>query len=193
MKLASRLTLHVAAEYILRDYATMTKPGETPRVIAGRTPRILLRAFILLFPILAVQCSRELQTPVAPKWDVDLTVPITDRTLTLGEMIERDTSSHSYRCRKPAGVLPERFGAADVRGRSDFIDSVVRNRAIAPGDIQCHHGSGHREHERAGPCPRLQQCRFPRASFTLPDVPDVIRAYGIREMQERNDRDDHPQ
>jgi hypothetical protein len=52
----------------------------------------MARALCLLVPILAVNCSRDLQTPMAPKWDVDLTVPIADRTLTLGEMIERDTS-----------------------------------------------------------------------------------------------------
>ncbi|RPH34440.1 hypothetical protein EHM92_07830, partial [bacterium] len=70
----------------------MKKPGETPSLYAGRTSRAPLRLFFLLFPILAINCSRDPLTPMAPKWDVDLTVPIADRTLTLGEMIERDSS-----------------------------------------------------------------------------------------------------
>jgi hypothetical protein len=47
---------------------------------------------VLGLAVLTMNCSRDIQTPIAPKWDVDLTVPITDRTLTLGEMIDRDTS-----------------------------------------------------------------------------------------------------
>ena len=70
----------------------MTMPGERTSLRASMILRVLGRMLFLLLPVLAVNCSRELRSPVAPMWDVDLTVPITDRTLTLGEMIERDTS-----------------------------------------------------------------------------------------------------
>jgi hypothetical protein len=70
----------------------MRKPGHTPGLASGGPLRAFVRAFLLLLSLFAVNCSRDLQTPLAPKWDVDLTVPITDRTLTLGEMIDRDSS-----------------------------------------------------------------------------------------------------
>src|SRR5512140_3030362 len=92
VKLASRLTPYVEAQYILKDYVPMKKPGETPCLHAGGASHVILRAFYVLIPILAVCCSYDPMTPKAPQWDVDLTVPITDRKLTLGEMIERDTS-----------------------------------------------------------------------------------------------------
>jgi len=151
----------------------MIKPGETPRLIAGRTPRVLLRAIILLLPMLAVQCSRELQTPVAPQWDVDLTVPITDRTLTLGEMIERDTSlihvgagnqlvfSQSVSA-PPTFVgdqisLTPSYGTAQLRlGPFNVtMDPVIANMSV-PGLVP---GS---------------TMPIPPSAFTLPDVPDVI-------------------
>jgi hypothetical protein len=70
----------------------MKNTGERLSLRAGGILRFVSPALLLLLPVLTVDCSRDLKSPVSPKWDVDLTVPIADRVLTLGEMIERDTS-----------------------------------------------------------------------------------------------------
>lgn len=52
--------------------------------------RITLLA--VLFFIFLYGCFEKPSEPVLPTWDVDLTVPILDKTFTLGELVEKDTT-----------------------------------------------------------------------------------------------------
>ncbi|MFN3135466.1 MAG: hypothetical protein ACK44H_07855 [Candidatus Kryptonium sp.] len=46
----------------------------------------------VLFFIFLYGCFEKPSEPVLPTWDVDLTVPILDKTFTLGELVEKDTT-----------------------------------------------------------------------------------------------------
>ncbi len=46
----------------------------------------------VLFFIFFYGCFEKPSEPVMPTWDVDLTVPVFDRTFTLGEIVEKDTT-----------------------------------------------------------------------------------------------------
>ncbi len=151
----------------------MKKPGDSPRLHAGRAPRVLLRALVLLFPILAAHCSRDLQTPIAPTWDVDLTVPITDRTLTLGEMIERDTSLihigagnqlvFSQTVAAPPTFVGDQISLTPSYGTAQLhlgtfnvtVDPVTANLSV-PG------------------LPPGATMPIPASSFAIPDVPNAM-------------------
>lgn len=50
------------------------------------------KAIFLLTFIFLYGCFEKPSEPVMPSWDVNLTVPIFDRSFTLGELIEKDTS-----------------------------------------------------------------------------------------------------
>ena len=40
----------------------------------------------------AFQCINKPMEPVMPNWDVDLAAPVANRTYTLGELVEKDTT-----------------------------------------------------------------------------------------------------
>ncbi|CUS98826.1 hypothetical protein, partial [Candidatus Kryptonium thompsonii] len=46
----------------------------------------------VLFLIFLYGCFEKPSEPVLPTWDVDLTVPILEKTFTLGELVEKDTT-----------------------------------------------------------------------------------------------------
>jgi hypothetical protein len=54
--------------------------------------RKILLLFGIPFFIFLSGCFEKPSEPVLPTWDVDLTVPILDKTFTLGELIEKDTT-----------------------------------------------------------------------------------------------------
>jgi hypothetical protein len=53
--------------------------------------RKILLLFGIPFFIFLSGCFEKPSEPVLPTWDVDLTVPILDKTFTLGELVEKDT------------------------------------------------------------------------------------------------------
>jgi len=54
--------------------------------------RKILLLFGIPFFIFLSGCFEKPSEPVLPTWDVDLTVPILDKTFTLGELVEKDTT-----------------------------------------------------------------------------------------------------
>jgi hypothetical protein len=54
--------------------------------------RKILLLFGIPFFIFFSGCFEKPSEPVLPTWDVDLTVPILDKTFTLGELVEKDTT-----------------------------------------------------------------------------------------------------
>jgi hypothetical protein len=54
--------------------------------------RKILLLFGIPFFIFLSGCFEKPSEPVLPTWDVDLTVPILDKTFTLGELIKKDTT-----------------------------------------------------------------------------------------------------
>ena len=52
--------------------------------------RTVFPSAVLLCAFLALNCFNEPLTPVAPTWDVNLTVPMANRTITLQEIVDKD-------------------------------------------------------------------------------------------------------
>ena len=67
-----------------------------------RALRTASRTLTLLAGIIASGCIDKPPAPLAPTWDVGLTAPISLRTFTLAELVERDTSFLSV---MPGGTL----------------------------------------------------------------------------------------
>ncbi len=111
---------------------------------------------------------------MAPKWDVDLTVPITDRTLTLGEMIERDTSLIHV------GAGNQLVFSKSVAAPPTFVgDQITWTPSAATGQLQLGAFS-----MKVDPVilsmnvPGLvpgATVPVPATSFVLPDVPNAMQ------------------
>jgi hypothetical protein len=52
--------------------------------------RAVLAAAVALCALTALNCFNDPLTPVAPTWDVNLTVPVANRTITLQDMVDKD-------------------------------------------------------------------------------------------------------
>jgi len=73
----------------------MRSPGGTSfsnALVCGRSSIPILALLFIAFSASALNCTQELLTPVAPSWDVDLTLPLAHRTYTLLQVVEKDTS-----------------------------------------------------------------------------------------------------
>jgi len=53
---------------------------------------IIFLSTLITFLIFLYGCFEKPSEPVLPTWDVDLTVPILDKTFTLGDLVEKDTT-----------------------------------------------------------------------------------------------------
>ncbi len=65
---------------------------ENQKKLGKKMKRKILLLFGILFFIFLNGCFEKPSEPVLPTWDVDLTVPILDKTFTLGELVEKDTT-----------------------------------------------------------------------------------------------------
>jgi hypothetical protein len=58
-------------------------------------PRMVEIVMVLLLSLTAMNCWKDPMTPVAPTWDVNLTFPVASKNITLGDVLEKDSSSLS--------------------------------------------------------------------------------------------------
>jgi hypothetical protein len=65
---------------------------ENQNKLGREMKRKILLLFGIPFFIFLSGCFEKPSEPVLPTWDVDLTVPILDKTFTLGELVEKDTT-----------------------------------------------------------------------------------------------------
>lgn len=151
----------------------MKKPGETPSLYARRILPVFLRAFFLLVPILAVSCSYDPMTPKAPKWDVDLTVPITDRTLTLGEMIERDTSLVHVGAGNQLVFVKNVAAPPTFVGDQIALNPSYSSTVLRLGTFNVTMDPVAQSMNVPGLAPGTTM-PIPASSFALPDIPDAF-------------------
>ena len=86
----------------------------------------LLIVSLSLSAFLSLNCFKDPLTPVAPKWAVDLALPVASRTVTVGEMLDRDTSM----LQNGPGNQLVLSGSASVRPM--FVGDQI---AIAPKEV----------------------------------------------------------
>ncbi len=136
-----------------------------------------IRLMALLFPaLLSWNCISQPEKPVAPSWDVNLTIPVANRTYTLAEIVEKDTGMLKV------GVGSQIIYSTSVSADPTFVGDVITLN-IPPTAVNLRLGAFHVTTPPISTpigipwLPQGMNVPVPDTTITLAEVRDTITSF----------------